>query len=69
MLEIQVMTSRLESVNGHKLKTMKFHLNMRKNIFTMRVVKDQNRFAQRSCGLSTFGDIQSLTGHILDNLL
>lgn len=27
---------------------------MRKNIFTMRVLKYQNRFAQRSCGFSAF---------------
>jgi len=29
--------------NGHKLKYMKFHLNMRKNFFTMRMTEHCNR--------------------------
>lgn len=33
----------MESVNGHKLINKKFDLNMRKNIFTMWVVKEQNK--------------------------
>jgi len=29
--------------NGHKLKHGKFHLNMRKNFFTLRVMEHQKR--------------------------
>ncbi|KFV80514.1 hypothetical protein N308_01193, partial [Struthio camelus australis] len=29
--------------NGHKLKHRKFHLNMRKNFFTVRVTEHRNR--------------------------
>ena len=29
--------------NGHKLKHMKFHLNMRRHFFTMSVIKHWNR--------------------------
>jgi len=29
--------------NGHKLKNRKFHLSIRKNLFTLRVMEDWNR--------------------------
>jgi len=32
--------------NGHKLKPRKFHLNMRKNFFSLRVTMHWNRLAQ-----------------------
>jgi len=31
--------------NGHKLEQRKFHLNMRKNFFTLRVAEDWNRLS------------------------
>jgi len=40
--------------NGHKLKHRKFHLNTRKNFFTLRVKKH--------CGFSFSGDIQNPPG-------
>ncbi|KAK4806808.1 hypothetical protein QYF61_005604 [Mycteria americana] len=42
--------------NGHKFKYKKFHLNIRKTFFTMRV-------AQGGCGVSILRDIQNLTRH------
>jgi len=33
--------------NGHKLKHRKFHLNMRKNFFTLRVMEHWNRLLRR----------------------
>lgn len=33
--------------NGYKLKHMKFNLNKIKHFFTVRVVKDWNRFSER----------------------
>lgn len=37
-----VLTDRMMS-NAHKLKHMRFHLNMRKNFFTVRVAEHWNR--------------------------
>ncbi|KAK4832687.1 hypothetical protein QYF61_025148 [Mycteria americana] len=47
----------------HKLKNRKFHLNMRKYFFTVRVVQTLAQVAQRGCGVSIPGDIQNLTEH------
>lgn len=44
--------------SSHKLKQDKFHLNMRKNIFTLRVAA-----GQRGRGVSLFRDIQNPPGH------
>jgi len=46
--------------NGHKLKHRKFHLNMRKNFFTLRVTEHWK--AQRGCGFSFSADIQNPPG-------
>jgi len=34
--------------NGHKLKHKKFHLNMRKNFFTLRVMEPWNRLPREA---------------------
>jgi len=34
--------------NGHKLKHRKFHLNMRKNFFTLRVTEHWNRLPREA---------------------
>lgn len=43
----------------HKLKWRKFHLNVRKNFCTVRMVKPWTR----SCGVFIFKDIKNPTGH------
>jgi len=40
--------------NGHKLKHRKFHLNIRKNFFTLRVTEHCNREAVESHSLEIF---------------
>jgi len=46
--------------NGHKLKHRKFHLNTRKNFFTLRVTEHWN--CPEGCGFSFSGDIQDPPG-------
>ena len=48
--------------NGHKLQHRKFHLNMRKNFFTLRVTEHWDRLP-REVWVSFSGDIQNLPGH------
>jgi len=48
--------------NGHKLKQRKFHLNMRKNFFPLRVTEPWKQAAQGGCGVSFSGDIQDPPG-------
>jgi len=47
--------------NGHKLKDRKFHLNLRKNFFTLRVTEPWNRLT-RGLVVSFSGDIQNPPG-------
>jgi len=47
--------------NRHKLKHRKFHLNRRKNFFTLRVTALEQA-AQGGCGVSFSGDIQDPPG-------
>jgi len=57
-----VVPSNMIRGNGHKLKQRKFHLNMRKNFFTLRVTEHGAQAAQGSCGVSFSGDIQDPPG-------
>ena len=47
--------------NGLYLRHRKFHMNVRKNIFTLRVTAVEHT-AQRSCGVFS-GGIQNPAGH------
>ncbi|RMC05180.1 hypothetical protein DUI87_18364 [Hirundo rustica rustica] len=48
---------------GHKLECRKFHLNIRKNFFPMKVVVHWGKIACRGCGISFSGDIQKPSQH------
>jgi len=47
--------------NTHKLEYGKFHLNMRNNFFTLRVVEHSDELPRR-CGISFSEDIQNSLG-------
>jgi len=60
-----VMPSERTSGNGHKRKHRKFHPNMRKNFFTLRVIEHVNRLsgeAVNSASLEIFKDLQNPPG-------
>jgi len=46
--------------NGHKLKQKKFHLNMRKNFFTLRVTEHRNRLPR---GVVEFPSLEMFKTH------
>lgn len=54
-----VMTSNRTRGNGNKLEYKKFHINMRKKLFTLRVTRAVEQVAQRCSGVSFPGDIQN----------
>jgi len=47
--------------NGLKLEHRKFHTNMQKNFFTLRLME---QVAQSGCGVFFYGDIQDPSGHL-----
>jgi len=62
---LSVVPSDKTSGNCHKVKHRKFHLNMRKNFFTLRGTEHWNRLClnnQKGCGVSSSGDIQNPIG-------
>ena len=58
-----VVYSNRTRTNGLKLVYRKFHTNMQKNFFMLRVMEHWN-VAQRGCGILFYGDIQDLSGHL-----
>ncbi|PKU48540.1 reverse hypothetical protein [Limosa lapponica baueri] len=50
--------------NGHKLEYRKFHLNMWRKFFILRVAEHWNRLPRRGGGVSFSGDIQNPPGQV-----
>ena len=55
--------------NGHKLEHTKFHLNVRKNFFTVRVTKHWNRLPREVVESPSLGRFKTRLDAILCNLL
>jgi len=55
--------------NGHKLKHRKFHLNMRKNFFTLRVGEHWNRLPRDVVESASLEIFKTCLGKVLCSLL
>jgi len=55
--------------NGHKLKHRKFHLNMRKNFFPLRVTKHWNRLPRELVESPSLEIFKTLLDKVLCSLL
>jgi len=56
-------------VNRHKMKHRKFHLNMRKNFFPLRVTEHWNRLSRRVVYSSSFEILKTCLDKVLCSLL
>jgi len=55
--------------NGHKLQHRKFHLNLRKNFFPLRVTEHWNRLPREAVESSSLVIFRTLLDAVLCNLL
>jgi len=55
--------------NGHKLKHRKFHLNMRKNFFTLRVTEHWDRLPREVVDSPSLEILKTHLNEVLCNLL
>jgi len=55
--------------NGHKLKHRKFHLNMRKNFFTLRVTEHWNRLPREAVESPSLEILKTHLDKVLCSLL
>jgi len=64
-----VVTSDRTRGNGHQLKQRKFHLNMRKNFFTLKVMEHWNRLPREAVESPSLETSKTLLDTVLYSLL